>query len=295
MCKPLLAVIGATLLCTMAAWGQEPAAQEPKVKIDWNDGPTVGQLGDIAEIKIPEGFRFSGKEGAQKVLELTHNLTSGNELGVIVPDQGGWYLIFEFDDTGYVKDEEGSHLDGDAILQNIRENTERGNEERKKRGWRAFHVNGWQKPPYYDPQTHNLTWAILGKGDDPGDGGSVNHSIRILGRRGTMNVDLVVDPEEYLASKTQLDNLIGGFHYKPGSRYSDFARGDKVAEYGLTALIVGGAGAVALKTGLLAKLWKFIVMAVVALISFLKKIINAIRGKEEKIEDPNQQAATQGQ
>lgn len=281
---------------SLSGWAQEPSAQqEPKVKINWSPGPTVGKLGDIAEIKIPEGYAFSGKDGAQKVLELTHNLTSGRELGVIVPDKGGWYLIFEFSDTGYVKDEEGSHLDGEAILKNIQEATERANEERKTRGWKAFHVNGWEKPPFYDPMTHNLTWAIMGKGDDPAEGQTVNHSVRILGRRGTMNVDLVVAPDEYASSKTALETLISGFSYTAGSRYSDFRAGDKVAEYGLTALIVGGAGAVALKTGLLAKLWKFIVLGIAALVGFIKKIFRAIFGKEERIEDPNQAAASQGQ
>lgn len=295
---PVLSVtlFAAALLWTAAAWSQEPAAkpEEPKIKIDWQDGPTNGQLGDIAELKVPAGYRFSGKDGAQKVLQLTHNLTSGNELGVLVPDEGNWYMIFEFDETGYVKDEEGSKLDAGAILKNIQENTEAANQERMKRGWRAFHVNGWQHSPYYDPRTHNLTWAILGKGDEADDRGSVNHSVRILGRHGTMNVDLVASPEDYAAIIPQFDTLISGFSYKSGNRYSDFTSGDKVAEYGLTALIVGGAGAVALKTGLLAKLWKFIVMAIVALVGVIKKIWAAIFGKEDKIEDPNPQATPQG-
>lgn len=297
MSKTLLAVIAVAALLPVTAPAQEPAKQETPVKIDWQVGPTTGKLGDIAEIKVPEGYEFSGKEGAQKILEITHNLTSGRELGVMVSrsEDSNWYMIFEFDETGYVKDEEGGHLDANAILQNLKDATERANDERRQRGWKPFHVTGWQTSPYYDPVTHNLTWASL-ISEDNVKPGAVNHSIRILGRRGTMNVDLVASPEEYAATKPQFDSLISGFTYKQGSRYSDFTRGDKVAEYGLTALIVGGAGAVALKTGLLAKLWKFIVMGIVALVSFLKKIWNTIFGKEEKIEDPNQSAAaTQGQ
>jgi hypothetical protein len=51
---------------------------------------------------------------------------------------------------------------------------------------------------------------------------------------------------------------------------------------------------VALKTGLLAKLWKLIVVVVVAIAGFIKKMFRAIFGKEEKIEDPSGQAASQG-
>ncbi len=281
-----------TLASSIGVRAQEPGQQnqQPKVHIDWQAGPTVGKLGDIGEIKIPQGYRFSGKDGAQKVLQLTENIPNGRELGVIVADDADWFMIFEFEQSGYVKDDEGAKLDADAILKSMQEGTEAANKERAKHGWKPFHVNGWERQPFYDPQTHNLTWAILGKGDDPGSAGSVNHSVRILGRRGNMSVDLIASPTEYSALTTQFNSLMAGFTYNQGNRYSDFVAGDKVAEYGLTALIVGGAGAVALKTGLLAKLWKFILIGIMALIGAIKKLFKSIFGKEEKIEDPTQPA-----
>jgi len=275
---------------------QQPQQQEHKPKIAWQQGPTTGVLGDIAQITIPEGFEFTDKTGAEQLLELTHNVPNGNELGALVSNDrdSSWFMIFEFEESGYVKDDEKDSLDADALLKRIKQATEDGNEERQKRGWRALHVVGWDHAPYYDPVTHNLTWATRVRGDDSKDEGSVNHSIRLLGRRGTVNVDLVASPNEYAASVPAFNNLISGFSYKPGSRYSDFTAGDKVAKYGLAALIAGGAGAVALKTGLLAKLWKLIVVAVVAVAGFIKRIFRAIFGKEEKIEDPSGKAAAQG-
>ena len=84
----------------MRGWAQEPekpeANPQPKVHIDWQEGPTVAKLGDIAEINIPEGYRFAGKDGATKILQLTQNIPSGRELGVIVGDKGNWFLMFEF-------------------------------------------------------------------------------------------------------------------------------------------------------------------------------------------------------
>ena len=288
----------AALALSVVAAAQEPASQQPQPKINWQVGPTTGQLGDIAQLKIPAGYLFTGADGARKVLELTHNIPSGKELGALVPqsDDKSWFMIFEFEDTGYVKDDEKDNLNADALLKNMKENTEAANAERQKRGWKAFHVTGWEHTPYYDAMTHNLTWAIRGRGDDPTSSGSVNHSIRILGRRGTMNVDLVVAPGEYAASTSEFNTIISGFTYSAGSRYSDFTKGDKVAEYGLAALIAGGAGAVLLKTGLLAKFWKLIVVGIAALVGFIKKIFGSIFGsKETKIEDPNSQAAAGGQ
>jgi len=275
---------------------QEPQ-QQPQVKIDWEQGPVVGHLGDIGEIKVPQGYAFTGKDGARKVLELTHNIPNGRELGVLVSGSrdSNWFMIFEFEDSGYVKDDDKDKLDADAILKNIQEATDASNEERQKHGWKPLHVAAWQTPPFYDSQTHNLTWALRVKSDDPNDSGDVNHRIRLLGRHGTMNVDLVASPAEYSLSVTDFNSLIGGFSYVDGNRYSDFRAGDKVAKYGLAALIAGGAGAVLLKTGLLAKLWKFIVVGIAALASFIKKIFSSIFGsKEQKIEDPNKQAPVQG-
>src|ERR1700694_1759978 len=110
-----------------------------------------------------------------------------------------------------------------------------------------------------------------------------------------MKVDLVASPEEYATITPEFNSLIAGFNYSQGSRYADFRAGDKVAKYGLAALIAGGAGAVLLKTGLLAKLWKPIMLGLVALAGFIKKIFKSIfGGNETKIEDTNKQAETQG-
>ncbi|HLK51974.1 MAG TPA: DUF2167 domain-containing protein, partial [Candidatus Angelobacter sp.] len=256
----------------------------------------------IAEIDIPQGYRFADKAGAIKLLQVTQNIPSGRELGVLISDKADWFMLFEFADDGYVKDDERDKLDADAILKSLQEGTDNANAERAKHGWTPLHVTGWQRTPFYDPQTHNLTWASVVSSNHPEKDSAVNHSIRILGRRGTMHVDLIASPEEYASITPQFNSLIAGFHFTGGNRYSDFAQGDKVAEYGLTALIVGGGAAVALKTGLFAKLgilllklWKFILMGLVAAGAAIKRFFNKLFGSEEKIEDPNSKAASQGQ
>src|SRR5215471_13441362 len=117
------------LAFSVAVPAQEPQAQQPRVHIDWQDGPTIGQLGSIAQLKIPAGYRFTGKDGAMKVLELTHNIPSGRELGVVIPnnDDPKWFMTFEFDDMGYVKDDDKDNLDSNAILKTIKDATEAAN------------------------------------------------------------------------------------------------------------------------------------------------------------------------
>lgn len=251
-------------------------------EIPWQDGPTLGKLGDIAEINVPEGYRFTGADGARMVLEMTENPSSGRELGVLVPNKETdiWFVVFEFDPIGYVEDASKEELDADAILESLQEGTEASNEERKRRGWEAFHVVGWSKSPFYNPSTNNLTWAIRGKGDNsPNE--TINYSVRILGRRGTMNADLVMASHQSAEVIPEFESLIGGFQYSQGSRYADFVSGDKVAAVGLTALVAGGAGAVAAKSGLLSKFWKLIVAAFVAIAAAFKKVWGMITGKKQ--------------
>lgn len=288
----MFALLGLALFVTGAA--QEPQPSQPRVSIDWQDGPTVGNLGGMAEVNIPAGYRFTGKAGALRVMELTHNPSSGKELGVVIPatDEPKWFMTFEFEDRGYIKDDD-QKLDADDLLSSIQKGTENANEVRKQHGWKPFHVTGWERTPFYDPLTHNLTWAIKGRGDDSTEPTSINHSIRLLGRRGTMDVDLVVAPEDYASSIAQMNTIIGGFSYTQGNRYSDFTKGDKIAEYGLAGLIAVGS------IGLLAKFWKPIVVGIAALGAGIKKFFGRIFGsKETTIQPPPQppppQAAAQG-
>jgi uncharacterized membrane-anchored protein len=248
----------------------------------------TAKLGDVAEIQVPDGYLFADGNGARKFLELSHNPASGDEVGLIVPqsEQENWYVLFEFNDVGYVKDDERNSLDASAILTNIQNATEESNKERQQRGWKAFHVTGWYTTPFYDSASNNLTWAISGA-EDNNQNPSVNYSVRILGRRGTMNVDLVLDPGEIASAEPHFKTLIGGLRFSEGNRYADFMQGDKVASYGLTALIAGGATAVAIKTGLFAKLWKFLLVICASIAAAIKKMWRKAKQAVTGEVDPN--------
>ena len=87
--------------------------------------------------------------------------------------------MFEFEDVGYVKDDEKDSLDANALLESIKQGTEAGNKERRKRGWATMTILGWETPPRYNETTHNLEWAIRGQSEgEP----VINHNTRLLGR-----------------------------------------------------------------------------------------------------------------
>lgn len=266
---------------------ESPEARQARSKlasIKWLSGPATGRLGSVAELRVPESCRFAEAEGSKTFLEVTHNIPSGRELGVLLCDdpqdtEEYWFVIYTYDASGYVRDDEKGSLDADAILASLRRGTEAANAERRSRGWDEMHIEGWVRPPYYDEATHNLTWSFSGRSSDGET--SVNHSVRLLGRGGVLHVDLVMAPEQSGRVVPEFDGVVATTSFLPGNRYAEWRKGDKVAEYGLTALIAGGAGAVAMKTGLLAKLgkiliglfaalWKLVAAAAVGFMAMLK-------------------------
>jgi len=272
----LLVPVLPLLVSLAAAQTPDPPKRQPP-KIAWEVGPTSAKVGDQAAIEIPEGYLFAPPEEARKFLELTENIPSGRELGILTPQKAPWFVIFEFSDVGYVKDDEKKSLDADAMFKSMKEGNDQGNEERKRRGWGTLTLVGWKQTPHYDETTHNLEWALEFKDDK--DAVSVNHSTRYLGRRGYMSVELVADSAQLAAVLPEFRQVMNKFSYTKQNDYRSFVKGDKVAEYGLTALILGGATAAAAKTGLLKGLWKLllagwklIAAGLVALGGFLKRL-----------------------
>lgn len=251
-------------------------------------GPATVKLGKVAEIKVPEGFAFVGQDSLDKFFELTHNMRGGKEVGVLIAPEH-WLLFFDYDDVGYIKDDEKKDLNAAKLYSALEEGQKRGNEARKKRGWDELKLQGWQTEPHYDERTHNLKWAFkISTSRDQYQSVGVNESIRLLGRGGVMNVTLVGDLEDFKNNENTADKLLGDFRYLPGSTYAEFRSGDKIAKIGLAALVVGGAGVVAAKAGLFAKLGallvkggKLIVVALIALGAGIAKLWRRIVGKDK--------------
>lgn len=265
----LATMLVAGLLLTSSVFAQA-GEDSTSQKIVWITGPATGDLAEWASLKIPEGYSFAGKEWAGKIMEMTGNLATGTEVGVLVPDSSSWFLLFMFDDCGYVADDEKSDLDADAILKTLKDNCLESNKERVKRSMDELFILDWKIPPQYEPQTHNLQWAYTLK--DTSNLVSVNLNTRLLGRDGVMEVLLAANPDSLEAIRPTMASILTGFSFKAGRTYSEYRDGDKLAEYGLTALVVGGGAALAAKTGMFKYIWKLLVVAVAGGAAFIKKI-----------------------
>jgi len=239
--------------------------------VKWQKGPSVGQLGINAEVKVPEGYIFAGARDTRTIMEENRNPISNRELGFVALADEDWFVVFEFSDVGYVKDDEKTSLDANAILESIKEGTAESNKERVRRGWPTMTILGWETAPRYNETTHNLEWAFRAESE-----GSpvINHNTRLLGREGVMEVTLVTNPETLAETLPKFRKMLEGFEFKDGHRYAEFSAGDKTAAYGLTGLIVGGGAAALVKTGAFKWLWKLLVAGAVGVSALVKKLFS---------------------
>ena len=245
-------------------------------QINWTRGPATAPIGSRAEITLPEGFMITDRAGSQLWNQLTQNPPDGT-IATLMPtsDDLSWFLCFEFDEVGYVKDDEKDELDADAILEAMQEGTEQSNQYRRSQGWTAIHVAGWVYPPSYDETTNNLYWATRLTSDDGDE--NANYSTRLLGRRGVMQVTLVCGVEAMPTVVPQVQEMLRtGFQFNSGEKYAEWRDGDKLATYGLTGLITGGAVVAAAKTGLLARLGLVLAKAGKAIFAVIAVILGGI-------------------
>lgn len=275
----IVAVLAAGLLASNLAFAQAKDVSE----LAWVEGPTTAQIAGKATLKVPEGYAFLDPAGAREFNRLTENPDSGVDEYVLAKDDLSWVAFFTFDPVGYVKDDE--KLEADDLLKSVTEGTEASNEERKRNGWDAVHVTGWAFKPQYDGGIKSLEWAFRLKGEKS-EGESVNYNTRLLGRRGVMQVLLVTGQDGLQTSVSDFKARLPGFSFTDGERYADFRPGDHVAEYGLAALVTGGAAAVAAKKGVFAaigifllKMWKLLLVGLVGGFAVIRKFFGGKGGQ----------------
>lgn len=254
----------------------------PLSRLHWLNGPGTGKLDDRATLRFPAEFKFLEKKDAKKFLELTGNEPDGDETGVILHKEDDWWVIFEFDEIGYVKDDDKNDLKADKLLESYREGTAAMNERRKDDGIPPIEIIGWHVAPNYNDQTKNLEWSI--EAESRGRR-FVNYNVRLLGRKGVTKVTLLETRAKVDSTLPKFREMLKGYQYTSGETYAEYRQGDKIAKYGLGALVLGGAAAAAAKFGLLTpilialkKFGKYIAIGIAGAAAWVK---NLFTGKKK--------------
>ena len=245
-------------------------------------GPTSIDIASQAKLNVPEGYEFIPKLQADSLMQAMGNSPSADSQGILVsnnPDDNTMYTI-DYVNDGYIKDDDAKDLNADDILTSYKEGTEQSNDERKARGFAELEVSGWGEMPSYDAAKHRLTWALIAhdKGAASTSDDGINYETRILGRDGYVGMTMLGDADKLTIDKLTADQLSAGLSFNNGKRYEDHQGSDRMAEYGLAALITGVAakklGLLALIGVFFAKFAKLFAVGFFAVFPFLKKFFN---------------------
>lgn len=281
----------AALLLTLLSWPafagaeeadaprQAVAAARDAARAALERGPVTVTLRDQAKLNLPEGFGFIPQKQAGALMSAMGNRTGDNLLGLIVPlgVQARWFVVASYNPSGYIKDDDAQRWDADKLLQTLKDGTEAANAERAKVGVPALKVTRWIEPPAYTADTHRLIWSAEalrkdGTTDDP----TINYNTYVLGREGYISLNLITSGSAVETDKDSAGALLSAVSFNDGKRYADFnSSTDKVAAYGLAALVAGVAakklGLLALLAATVVKFAKVIGLAVVAAVVAIKK------------------------
>ena len=243
----------------------------------------------IATLKLNDEFYYLDPADTERLLTDGWGNPPGlKTLGMIVPkavsplSERGWGVIVSYKNDGHISDEDAAKIDYADLLKQMQEEDEAENKERQKQGYAGLHLLGWAEPPRYDDTTHKMYWARELKADDA-DQTTLNYSIRVLGREGVLELNAVAAMADLPTIKQELPKVLAFTNFTEGNLYTDFnPKTDKLATYGLAALVAGG---IAAKAGLFAKIGifllaakKFLVVGVVALFAVIRKLFNRNKG-----------------
>ncbi|MEZ5937965.1 MAG: DUF2167 domain-containing protein [Hyphomonadaceae bacterium] len=214
----------------------------------------------FAALEVPDGYYYLDPQDAKRVLEEAWDNPPTDTLsqGMLFPaaysplDDGSWGVLVEYEETGYVSDDDAAGIDYDALIGQIRKDQKRINKAREKQGYEPIEIVRWASPPHYDGASHKLYWAKeLKFGEE--ELHTLNYEMRILGRSGVLSMNFIAAIDDLDRIETASPAVLRMAAFEPGKRYEDFdPKIDKKAGFGVAGLIAGGGAAALLakKAGL---------------------------------------------
>ena len=294
MNRTMVATLVAAIFATSLVW-----ADEAVVPTEDGDTPPAlhYQTGDvelpnkIARLHLGSRYRYLDPAETDKLLQAWGNPPGYDSQGAVVPaavdpfTAEGWAVVLDYESDGHVDDSDAAKIDYSDLLKDMQAGTEAGTAERAKQGYPAMHLVGWAEPPHYDATARRLYWAkeLASEGEEGGS--TLNYAVRVLGREGVLSMNAVAAMPQLAQVRNDMRELTQVAEFNAGHRYADFNEStDRMAEYGLGALVAGG---VAAKLGLFGKIGalllagkKFVAVIVVALLAALKRLFGSKKQQE---------------
>lgn len=234
----------------------EPNAEQKLVDAMVMRTGTIELPGGKTSVKVADGFAYLDPKDTKTLLVDVFGNPPGvadGVLGLLIPTNvsplavESWFAVLTFESEGHVSDEDASTINYDDLIKTMKTDTAEASAERVKAGYGKMELIGWAQKPSYEKAAHKLYWAKeLQFGTDKLH--TLNYAIRVLGRDGVLQVNIVGTIDQLKDINPQVPGLLTMVDFSKGQTYSDFNEDtDQLAAYGLAGLIAGG---VAVKAGL---------------------------------------------
>ena len=232
----------------------------------------------VAKVIVPDGYKFLDKVQAQRVLsDIWGNPRDESVMGLLLkkeesPVETSYAIEISYSEEGYIEDDDAQDIDYGDLLSEMQDDVKAVNPERARLGYPTVDLVGWATKPYYDQESKKLYWAKELQFEDE-ESTTLNYNIRVLGRKGYMNLNVIGGMETLADVENNLEPILSSVSFNSGYKYSEFDPDfDDVAAYGIGGLIAGKILAKAGFFALILKFWKFIAIGAVALFAGLKKL-----------------------
>ncbi len=236
-------------------------------------------LGGLINLNVPKGYKYLDASQSNFLHTRIWNNQGSRppsagilfKAGFDPVDENIWAVEVSYENIGHVEDKDASDLDNSNLLRQIRDDIHLLNEERAKSKLPEIELIGWAEKPRYDAATHTLYWAQELKFASDQEN-VINYNMRILGRNGVLNLNIVGDKHHWEDIKHETEIIRRSFRFKEGARYEDFDSNiDELAVMGVAGLV---AGKLIAKFGIVAALsaiWKWLAAGLLATLPFLRK------------------------
>jgi len=250
-------------------------------------------LGDgLATIQVPNGFKFlDGKQSNYVLTDLWGNPPGEEPLGLLFPEdmspfhENFTYCVeISYSEDGYIDDKDAEDLDYDDLLDEMQNDIQEANPNRVAQGYGSMELIGWASSPFYDASSKKLHWAkeLQFEGYDTN---TLNYDIRVLGRKGFLNLTAIGDISILDEFNNDRDYILHSVNFNEGNRYADFNPDiDEVAAYGIGGLIAGKILAKAGFFAVILKFGKFIVIGIIAFFGAFRKKLFGGGSKNDEVE-----------
>jgi uncharacterized membrane-anchored protein len=198
--------------------------------------PARADIGDQASVRLADDLIFVPAAPAAKLLAVSHQEVPADFVGLLIGSEGmDAPGILRFVPAGFIDANAALAWTADDMLASLNDTVQRDNRDRSDKDLPELEARRWIRPPHYNPETPQLSWAalVLPKSAPRESDGSVTYNAIGFGRNGYLQLTVVASMQKADIIGQMEDGFLDGLSFRPGKAYGDALPTDRRAPDGL--------------------------------------------------------------